>query len=141
MKRHFLLLLIAALCILAKADAPLVDTVMVDEVTSIYDGDTFRVNIKSWPKIIGERVPIRVRGVDTPELRGACQQEKELARKAKQFTVQTLREAKQIELRNLQRGKYFRIVADVWVDGHNLAQLLIARQLGKPYQGKKINFC
>lgn len=114
---------------------------MVDEITSIYDGDTFRVNIKSWPKIIGERVPIRVKGVDTPELRGQCEAEKQLARQAKQFTVATLRAAKQVELRALTRGKYFRIVAEVWVDGKNLADLLIEQKLGRPYQGRKTDFC
>ena len=34
--------------------------VVVDEVTSIYDGDTFRCNIKDYPPIVGERIPIRV---------------------------------------------------------------------------------
>ena len=36
----------------------------VSEVTSIYDADTFRVNISGYPPIIGERMPIRVLGVD-----------------------------------------------------------------------------
>ena len=40
------------------------------EITSIYDADTFRVNIKDWPRLIGERIPIRVNGVDAPEIRG-----------------------------------------------------------------------
>ncbi len=66
----------------------------MDEVTSIYDGDTFRVNINSWPEVIGRRVPVRIAGIDTPEMRGKCQVEKELARKAKQFTVLMLRAAK-----------------------------------------------
>ena len=43
---------------------------IVGEVTSIYDGDSFRVNIEGWPPIIGERIPIRVNGVDAPEIRG-----------------------------------------------------------------------
>ena len=30
--------------------------VVVSEVTSIYDADTFRVNIKSWPDIVGSRM-------------------------------------------------------------------------------------
>lgn len=47
-------------------------------------------------------------------MKGKCQKEKDLARLAKQFTVFKLRGAKVIELRNMQRGKYFRIVADVY---------------------------
>lgn len=95
--------------------------ITVDEVTSIYDADTFRANIKAWPPIVGERISIRVNGVDAPEIRGKCPEEKKMARDAKQFTVSQLRSAKKIELRNIRRGKYFRVLADVYVDGKNLA--------------------
>jgi micrococcal nuclease len=88
-------------------------SVFIDEVTSIYDGDTFRVNINSYPKIIGHKMAIRLANVDTPELRGECTQEKLLARKAKQFTVNFIRESKALELRNMRKDKYFRIVADL----------------------------
>jgi micrococcal nuclease len=46
------------------------------EVTSIYDGDTFRANIEDFPAVIGESMSIRINGVDTPELRGKCDKEK-----------------------------------------------------------------
>ncbi|MBD3612534.1 MAG: thermonuclease family protein [Hydrogenovibrio crunogenus] len=75
-------------------------------------------------------------------MRGKCQKEKELARQAKQITVQTLRSAKTIELRNIQRGKYFRLVADVYTDDKSLADELIKRKLAVPYDGGiKINWC
>lgn len=108
----------------------------VDQVVSIYDGDTFRVDIAGWPDVIGKRVPIRLNGVDTPEIRGKCEAEKKLARTAKMFTVEKLRSAKTIELKNIQRGKYFRIVADTYVDGISLGDLLIKNHLAKPYDGK-----
>ena len=110
-------------------------TVVVDEVTSIYDADTFRVNIKHWPAIIGERISVRVQGVDAPEIRGKCESEKTAARAAKQFTVEKLRSAKKIELRNIQRGKYFRILADVYVDGENLTSALINAKHARAYDG------
>ncbi|ABM04288.1 nuclease (SNase domain protein) [Psychromonas ingrahamii 37] len=112
-------------------------SVLVVEVTSIYDADTFRVNINDWPSLIGENVRIRVNGVDAPEIRGKCDSEKKGARLAKQFTVGKLRNAKTIELRNMQRGKYFRILADVYVDGKNLTELLITAKLARPYDGGK----
>lgn len=108
---------------------------VVDEVTSIYDGDTFRVNINSYPPIIGKKISIRLNGVDTPEIRGKCEQEKLLARKAKQLTVSTLRNAKKIELKNMQKGKYFRIVADVYTDNKSLSDILIENQLAVKYDG------
>ena len=70
--------------------------IFIDEVTSIYDGDTFRATVKGWPPLIGERIPIRIAGIDTPELKGKCKREKQLAKKAKQFTVTKLRTAKKI---------------------------------------------
>jgi endonuclease YncB( thermonuclease family) len=108
---------------------------IVKEVTSIYDGDTFRANIKGYPPIVGHRMAIRVKGIDTPEIRGKCKIEKVLARKAKQQTVLMLRGAKFIELKNISRGKYFRLVADVYVDNVSLAEILINSKLAVKYDG------
>ncbi len=111
--------------------------IIVDKITSVYDGDTFRVNIDGWPPIISERIAIRINNVDTPEMKGQCKKEIEQARKAKKFTVATLRSGKVIELRNIKRGKYFRIVADVFIDGENLGNALINKGLAYRYDGKK----
>ena len=106
------------------------------EVTSIYDGDTFRANIKGFPAVIGEHMSIRINGIDTPELRGKCDKEKQLARLAKQFTVERLRDSKVIVLKNIKRGKYFRLIADVYVDGVNLGEQLVKQGHAVKYQGK-----
>ncbi len=117
-------------------------SVLVKQVVSIYDADTFRVDIDGYPAIIGQRMPVRVLGVDAPELRGKCNSEKIKARQAKQFTVELLRSARTIELQNIQRGKYFRILADVYVDGLNLAELLISSGHARPYDGgKRAGWC
>jgi len=86
-------------------------SVIVSEVSSIYDGDTFIVSIKGWPPVAGDRISVRVWGIDTPEMRGKCEEEKLLAREAKKHTVAMLRAAKTIELVNLRRDKYFRLLA------------------------------
>ncbi|MEI8632852.1 thermonuclease family protein [Vibrio sp. PP-XX7] len=112
-------------------------TAIIHTVESIYDADTFRVNIKGWPAIVGENIPIRVNGVDAPEIKGKCAKEKDQARLAKIFTIKALRSAKTIELRKMRRGKYFRILADVYVDGKNLSSLLINAGLARPYHGGK----
>lgn len=113
-------------------------SISIDEVTSIYDGDTFRVNINSYPKIIGHKMSVRLSNVDTPEIRGKCTQEKLLARKAKQFTVNFIRQAKSLQLRNMRKDKYFRIIADLYnQDNKNLANELIKNNLAVSYQGGK----
>ncbi|MEW5251657.1 thermonuclease family protein [Microbulbifer discodermiae] len=112
------------------------------EVVSIYDGDSFTANVPGWPDIVGKRIGVRVKGVDTPELRGKCQAEKELARKAKQFAVTLLRDAQEVRLEEIERDKYFRLLAEVWVDGKRLDQLLIGANLGYEYHGgKRRNWC
>jgi endonuclease YncB( thermonuclease family) len=73
------LLLVVILAILPAQAAPQYGTVTVSKVISVYDGDTFRVDIDSLPPIVGKNIPIRVNGVDTPEIRGKCQYEKNLA--------------------------------------------------------------
>ena len=110
---------------------------IVSEVISIYDADTFRVNIECLPELIGTRISIRVNCIDAPEIRCKCKTEKTDARFTKQFTVNALRGAKVIELKNMKRGKYFRIIADVFVDGKNLAKSLIMNSHARLYDGGK----
>ena len=137
-----LLILIILLSSLNASNTKNYGSATIEQVTSIYDGDTFRADIKGYPDIVGHHMAIRINGIDTPELRAPCQKEKQLAIKAKQFTVKHLREAKNIVLKNMKRGKYFRIVADVYVDEKNLGDLLLKNNLAIKYKGgKKINWC
>ena len=122
--------------------APQYGTATVSKVISVYDGDTFRVNIDSLPPIVGKNIAIRVNGVDTPEIRGKCQYEKNLALEARDFVRGKLANAKEIKLTNLQRGKYFRVVANVLVDGVSLEQELLDNELAYEYSGgKKLSWC
>jgi micrococcal nuclease len=109
----------------------------VSKVISVYDGDTFRATIKNYPAIIGENIAIRVNGIDTPEIRGKCLSEKVKAIKARDLARLMLNNAKVIELHNISRGKYFRIVADVFIDGVNLGDILLGAKLARRYSGKK----
>ena len=46
-------------------------------------------------------------------------------------------QAGRVELKNLQWGKYFRLLADVYVDGQDLATKLLKAKLVRPYAGGK----
>ena len=73
-------------------------------------------------------------GIDTPEIRGECQEEKDLAIRARDFVRATV--GAQVQLTNVRLGKYAgRVIADVWVNGRKLSDLLIAENLGRPYRG------
>ena len=104
------------------------------KVLRVYDGDTFFVDLKCDFKIACKNIPIRVAGIDTPEIRGS---EKVKGLLAQNFVENLLMGAKKVELRNLKRGKYFRIVADVYFDDKNLAELLLKEGYAVEYHGGK----
>lgn len=106
-------------------------------VKSVYDGDTFKVNIEGWPPIVGQNMPVRIRGIDTPERRSKCAAEKQLAMQAKAFASQLLYQAETVELKNIKRGKYFRLLADVYVDDKSLADKLLQAGHARRYSGGK----
>ena len=107
-----------------------------DQVVDVYDGDTFKIDLPSMHPLFGDDLSIRLFGVDTPEMRGTTDEVKALAMQAQQVTEKALKGARKIELRNPQRGKYFRIVSEVWIDGESLAEMLKAKGLAKDYDGE-----
>jgi micrococcal nuclease len=106
-----------------------------ESIVSVYDGDTFRVNLPNLPSVFSDAMPIRLAGIDAAEMADTEGEVLEYAQKAQAFTERALMNAGRIELRNVQRGKYFRIVADVIVDGESLSQLLLKEELVKEYNG------
>ena len=109
-----------------------------------YDADTITVKIDNVPALIGNNIGVRVRHVDSPEIKGKLPCEKDAARTARRLIENLLKSAKRIDLENVGRDKYFRILADVRVDGKNLADVLIKNSLAYRYEGdtkQKINWC
>lgn len=105
-------------------------------VSSVSDGSTFTVTIRDYPPIIGERIPVRISGIDTPDLKDPRPEIRRLAQRSRQVTASELRTAKIIKLRNMRRDKSFRIIADVELDGHSLARTLIEGGYAKPSFGE-----
>ena len=137
MRSLFALLLLPSL---ALADY---GSVRVDEITSFYDGDTFTATINEWPPVVGERIKIRISGINAPERRSRCDTEEEKARErqlaadARIYLVERLRGAETIELRQIERGSFYRIIAQVWADGENVGQEMIEAGHALPYvEGK-----
>lgn len=103
----------------------------------IYDGDTFFL---VCPECDKEKMGVRILGYDSAEIRGKCDFEINLARQAKAFTVDKLRNAREIVLKPNSKRKYDRygrLLAWVYVDGVNLADLLISNNLARKYNGEK----
>lgn len=101
----------------------------------VYDGDTFYVDIPSLHPIFGKRLGIRVRYIDTPEIRSTNKYEKLLGQKAKAFTKEKLEGGKQLRLTECVRGTFSRIVCKVSNDKTaDLGAELISNGLAEPYK-------
>ncbi|RED44103.1 thermonuclease family protein [Aestuariispira insulae] len=107
-----------------------------------YDGDTLYILLSGLPETI-QNVSVRVRGVDTPEIRSKCEFEKQLAFEAKSLLISRVQQAKDVLFCHPEWGKYGgRVLADVYIDGENVADLMIANSLGRPYfGGKRAGWC
>ena len=102
-----------------------------------YDGDTITFNLPGLHPIIGKKINTRVNGIDTPVIKSKCEKETYNAHKAQQIVADILKDVEQITLKNMERGKYFRIAADVFVDGENLGDMLIESGMAVSYDGGK----
>tara|TARA_R110002049_G_scaffold309107_1_gene517125 strand:+ start:136883 stop:137350 length:468 start_codon:yes stop_codon:yes gene_type:complete len=101
-----------------------------------YDGDTIYVAIPGLPGEIAN-MSVRVRGVDTPEIRGKCESEKNLAKQARDYARNRLKSAKSVEFCEPEWGRYGgRVVASVRIDGSPLDVELISNGLARAYDGK-----
>lgn len=75
-------------------------------------------------------------GIDTPEIRGKCAEEKALALKAKAALQELLKG--DVELWDIHNGKYAgRVLAHVTADGISVPDALINLGLARPYDGGK----
>jgi len=108
------------------------------------DGDTITVNVPDLPPVFGLDLPIRLRGIDTAELRyDRCLNESQKAAQARDFLREMLESAPSIEVVNPERDKFFRVVADLYVDGQNVSDVLLIAGLAVSYDGgkKTHNWC
>jgi micrococcal nuclease len=110
------------------------------EVVRVVDGDTLEVRARIW---LGQDMTVRVRlaGVNTPEKRSRCEEEKALAEKARAFVTERIGQG--VVLRNIHYGKWAgRVVAQVDAGNRNLSDQLIAAGLGRAYNGgKRVAWC
>ncbi|GEO80746.1 thermonuclease family protein [Pararhodospirillum oryzae] len=108
------------------------------QVLRVIDGDTVEVQALIWPdhQVI---TAVRVEGIDTPERRGKCPAERALAEQATARVAALVTAAGAgVRLWSVRNGKYAgRVVAAITLpDGQDLAGLLIAEGLARPYGGE-----
>lgn len=132
--RTLIAVLLLALTVSVHAAEPPLPPLYKARLLSVYDGDTFTVQVPVWHDLT-LTTEIRLRGIDTPEIRGDCEREKQLAAQAETFTNTFLTQGP-LELTNIGRDKYYgRVVANVTVNGKDLTTALIQAGLGYAYTG------
>ncbi|CAA7614735.1 Nuclease (SNase domain protein) [Magnetospirillum sp. LM-5] len=106
------------------------------EVLTVKDGDTIAVRAHIWPGHYVE-VAVRLAGIDTPEIRGKCDRERDLAQKARDSLAQWTASGR-VLLTDVTYDKYGgRAVAKVGTDdGSDVASRLIQAGLAYPYEGR-----
>ena len=110
------------------------------KVIEIIDGDTFIVEIQSWPQHY-IKTRIRLKNIDTPEIRGKCDFEKRKAQQAKAFLEKLIPAGTIILLDQVELGTYAgRFVANAYKnnkdDKHDIGQMLLEAKLARAYHIK-----
>lgn len=96
------------------------------------------ISIPGVTPLFGDHIPVRLLGIDTPEIKGQCEQEKSMAIEARDFARTLLSEAKEVRLVQVSRGdKYFRVLGRLVADGKDLSQSLLDAHLAVTNNGGK----
>ena len=104
---------------------------------SCYDGDTCTFTIPGVHPLLGDRIKVRLRGIDAAEIRSKCEWAKKHAVRTRDFLIALLRESPRVDLVDVERGKYFRIIATVIAHGVDVGKVLIEKGWARPYEGGK----
>ena len=107
------------------------------QIIRIIDGDTVEVDAHPWPGH-AVRVSVRLRGIDTPERRSRCAEQRAAAQLARNELERLVSGVSTVELINVAGGKYYgRVLADMKAGARDIASAMLASGLARPYQGGK----
>ena len=113
------------------------------EVKKVVDGDTLDIVLNLGFNVL-HSVRIRMAGIDTPESRTRDLDEKARGKLAKAFLKNWLsqeNEKKKIVVRTFKKtkGKFGRVIAEIWVDDVNVNEDMIKCYHAVPYSAQNKN--
>jgi len=105
------------------------------KVIKVYDGDTITIASK-FSGIDGPvyRFNVRLNGIDSPEIKGGTEHEKNLAEKSRD-ALSHLIFGKIVTLKNVNNEKYGRMLADVYLEDTNVCEWMINNKYAVKYDG------
>ena len=117
---------------------PFVFPISEGQVIKVYDGDT--ITVAAYMPYIHEsplfRFSVRLVGIDTPEIKGHSEEEKQVAKNVRDILSDELLH-RVVLLKNIQTDKYGRILADVYLEDLNINKWLIDKKYAVKYDGGK----
>lgn len=119
-----------------KNTTPFIVPLKKGTVVKVYDGDTITV-ANTLPIIDDDtiyRFSVRLNGIDTPEIKGKNEDEKQAAKNARDALSKLILH-KEIELKNVSSEKYGRLLADIYLGDLHLNQWMIDERYAVKYDG------
>lgn len=107
------------------------------KVVEVYDGDTIFIDLPGQHPLFGKRMGVRILGIDTPEIRTKDQCEKRKAKEAKKMLEKIITQAKRVDIVDIKKDKFFRILGRIVADGKSVSNELIKAKLAYPYHGER----
>ena len=105
-------------------------------VIKVYDGDTITIASKMpYPDSPIFRFSVRLSGIDSPEIKAKCSNEKRLALLSKHALTDKIMD-KTVILKNVSLEKYGRLLADVYCDDIHINAWLLDNGFAVPYSGQ-----
>lgn len=91
---------------------------------SVYDGDTVRLDVDLGYSTWKFNEPHRLYGINAPEVRGGSAASKARGKASRDWLRDQL-EGREIFIETLDKGKYGRYLAILWVDGVNINREMV----------------
>jgi endonuclease YncB( thermonuclease family) len=105
------------------------------KVIKVYDGDSITIAAKlPFENSLLYRFSVRLNGIDTPEIKGKNEDEKEAAKNARDALSKLILN-KYVSLKNVDNEKYGRILADVYLDELHINDWLVKERYAVRYDG------
>jgi endonuclease YncB( thermonuclease family) len=118
-----------------KNTIPFIPPLGTGHVIKVYDGDTITIaSSLPYPNSPIYRFPVRFNGIDSPEMHGKNEDEKQAA-KAAQQALEKLILHQDVVLKNVQTEKYGRVLADVYLGDVHINGWMIENHYAVKYDG------
>lgn len=105
------------------------------KVIKVYDGDTItvasRLPIRNSPIY---KFPVRLIGIDSPEIKGSTENEKKLAKQSRDALHELVFD-KNVILKDVTTEKYGRLLANVYINDIHVNQWMLDNKYAVKYDG------